>query len=85
MKISFASISKNVIFLKKTELLGYKFTQTVISPLESRIAAILTTPTPTYTYTIKIDLASVHYISKIIPYLAKLCHPSEFYSKIVHR
>ena len=64
-------------FRKKTEIewLGYKFTQTGISPLESKTAAILTIPTPTTLKRLRSSLGSVHYIGKFIQHLAQLCHP----------
>ena len=61
----------------KTEIewLGYKFTQTGISPLESKTAAILTIPPPTTLKRLRSFLGTVHYIGKFIPHLAQLCHP----------
>ena len=61
----------------KTEIewLGYKFTQTGISALESKTAAILTIPPPTTLKRLRSFLGSVHYIGKFIPQLAQLCHP----------
>ena len=61
----------------KTEIdwLGYKFTQTRISPLESKTAAILTIPPPTTLKLLRSFLGSVHYVGKFRPHLAKLCHP----------
>ena len=57
------------------EWLGYKFTQTGISPLESKTAAILTIPPPTTLKRLRSFLGSVHYIGKLIPHLAQLCRP----------
>ena len=57
------------------EWLGYKFTQTGISPLESKTAAILTVPPPTTLKRLRFFLGSVHYIGKLITHLAQLCHP----------
>ena len=57
------------------EWLGYKFTQTGISPLESKTAAILTIPPPTTLKRLRSFLGSVHYIGKFISHLAQLCHP----------
>ena len=57
------------------EWLGYKFTQTGISPLKSKTAAILTIPPPTTQKRLRSFLGSVHYIGKFIPQLAQLCHP----------
>ena len=61
----------------KTEIewLGYKFTQTGISPLESKTAAILTIPPPTTLKRLRSFLGSVHYIGKFMQHLAQLCHP----------
>ena len=59
----------------KIEWLGYKFTQTVISPLENKTAAILTIPPPTTLKRLRSFLGSVYYIGKFIPHLAQLCHP----------
>ena len=61
----------------KTEIegLGYKFTQTGISPLESKTAAILTIPPPTTLKRLRSFLGSVLYIGKFIPHSAQLCHP----------
>ena len=63
--------------LAKSEIewLDYNFTQTGISPLESKTAAILTIPTPTTLKRLRSFLGSVHYIGKFIPHLAQLCHP----------
>ena len=60
----------------KTEIewLGYKFTQTGISPLESKSAAFLTIPPPTTLKRLRSFLGSVHYIGKFIPHPAQLCH-----------
>ena len=59
----------------KSEWLGYKITQTGISPLESKTAAILTIPPPTTLKRLRSFLGSVHYIGKFIPHLAQLRHP----------
>ena len=61
----------------KTEIewLGYKFTQTGISPLESKTAGILVIPPPTTLKRLRSFLGSVYYIGKFIPHLAQLCHP----------
>ena len=61
----------------KTEIewLGYKFTQTGISPLESKTEAILTIPPPTTLKRLQSFLGSLHYIGKFIPHPAQLCHP----------
>ena len=57
------------------EWLGYKFTQTGISPLESKTAAILTIPPPTTLKRLRSFLGSVHYIGKFIPHHAQLGQP----------
>ena len=57
------------------EWLGYKFTQTEISPLENKTAEILTIPPPTTLKRLRSFLGSVPYIGKFIPHLAQLCHP----------
>ena len=49
------------------ECLGYKFTQTGISPLESKTAAILAIPPLTTLKRLRSFLGSVHYIGKFIP------------------
>ena len=69
----------------KTEIewLGYKFTQTGISPLDGKTAAILTIPTPTTLKRLTSFLGSVHYIGKFIPHLARLCHPLRPLPKIL--
>ena len=61
----------------KTEIewLGNKFTQTGISPLESKTAAILAIPPPTTLKSLRAFLGSVHYFGKFIPHLAQLCYP----------
>ena len=60
----------------KTEIewLGYKFTQTDVSPLESKTAAILAIPPPTTLKRLRSFLGSVHYIGKFILHLTELCH-----------
>ena len=57
------------------EWLGYQFTQTEISPLESKTSASLAIPPPSTLKRIRSFLGSVHYIGKFIPHLAQLCHP----------
>ena len=58
----------------KTEIewLGYKFTQSGISPLESKTAAIYTILPPTTLKRLRSFLGSVHYIGNFIPQLAQL-------------
>ena len=55
--------------------LGYKITQTGISPLESKTSAILSLQAPNTLKQLRSFLGSVHYSSKLIPNLAQLCHP----------
>ena len=57
------------------EWLEDNFTQTGISPLETKTAAILTIPPQPFLKRLRSFLGSVHYISKFIPHLAQLCHP----------
>ena len=61
----------------KTEIewLVHKFTQTGISPLERKTAAILTIPPPSTLKRQRSFLGSVHFIGNFIPQLAQLCHP----------
>ena len=59
----------------ENEWLGYKFTQTGISPPESKTAAISTVPPPTTLKRLRSFLGSVHHIGKFIPHPAQLCHP----------
>ena len=61
----------------KTEIewLGYKFTQTGISPLENKTAVILAVPPPSTLKRLRSFLRSVHYISIFINHLAQLFHP----------
>ena len=61
----------------KTEIerLGYRFTQTGISPLQNKTAAILAIPPQSTLKRLRSFLGSVHYIGKFIPHLAQLCHP----------
>ena len=56
------------------ELLGYKFTQTGISPFENKTEAILAISTPRLRR-LGSFVVSVNYIVKFIPNLAQLCHP----------
>ena len=57
------------------EGLGYKFTQTGISSLENKSAAILATPLPWTSKRLQSFLESVHHFCKFIANLAQLCHP----------
>ena len=56
-------------------LLGYNITQSGTSPLETKTSAILSLQPPNTLKTLRSFLGLVHYISKIIPNLAQLCHP----------
>ena len=64
-------------YFAKTEIewLGYKFTQTGVSPLENKTATILAIPSSSTLKRLRSFLGSVHNISKFIPNLAQLCHP----------
>ena len=58
----------------KTEIdwLGYKFNQTVISPLETKTAAILAIPPPKTLKRLRSFLGSLYYIGKFIDHLEHL-------------
>ena len=58
------------------EWLGYNFSQTGISPLENKTAAILAILPPSTLKCLRSFLGSVHYLSNFIPNLAKFFHPS---------
>ena len=61
-------------FTKKIEWLGYKCTQTGISSFENKTSVILA-KTPQWSLRrLRSFLLSSHYISKVIPNLAQLCH-----------
>ena len=55
--------------------LGYHISQSVISPLESKTAAILALEAPKTLTKLRSFLGSVHYIGKFIPNLAQISHP----------
>ena len=55
--------------------LGYNITQSGISPLESKTSSIMSIQPPNTLKKLRSFLGSVHYISKVIPNLAQLCHP----------
>ena len=55
--------------------LGYHITQLGISPLESKIAAILALEAPKTLKKLCSFWGSVHYIGKFIPNLAQISHP----------
>ena len=59
----------------ESERSGHKFTQSRITPLESKTAAILSLPVPNNLKQLRSFLGSVHYIGKFIPNLSQLCHP----------
>ena len=61
----------------KTEIewLGYKFTQTGLSPFENETGAILAIPPPLTLKRLRSFLGSVNSISKFKAHLAQLCHP----------
>ena len=54
----------------ESEWLGHKFTQSRITPLESKTAAILSLPAPNNLKQLRSFLGSVHYIGKFIPNLS---------------
>ena len=55
--------------------LGYHISQSGISPLESKTAAILTLEAPKNLEKLRSFLVSVHYIGKFIPSLAQISYP----------
>ena len=55
--------------------LGYHISQSGISPLESKTAAILALEAPKTLNKLRSFLGSVHYIGKFIPNLAQISHP----------
>ena len=55
--------------------LGYHISQTGISPLEIKTAAILALEAPKTLKKLRSFLGSVHYIGKFIPKLAQVSHP----------
>ena len=57
------------------EWLGYKFTWTCISQLESKSAAIIAIPPPTTLQRLRSFLRSVHYICIFTPSLVQFCQP----------
>ena len=61
----------------KTEIewLGYKFTQSGISPLQNKTAAILALPPPSTLKRLRSFFGSVNYKNNSILILAQLCHP----------
>ena len=61
-------------FTKKIEWLGYKCTQTGISSFENKTAVILAKPPQWKLRRLRSFLLSSHYISKVLPNLAQLCH-----------
>ena len=61
--------------ITEIEWLGYKFTQTGISPLENKTTAILAIPLASKLKHLRFFLCSVHYTNKFNPNLAQLCQP----------
>ena len=61
----------------KTEIewLGYKFTQSGITLLETEQSAILNLKAPKNSKQLRSFLGSVHYQGKFIPNSSQLCHP----------
>ena len=59
----------------RIEWLGQKITQSGISPLESKTAAILSLSAPKNLKQLRSFLGSVHYLVKFIPNLSQSCHP----------
>ena len=55
--------------------LGYHISQSGISPLESKTAAILALEAPKTLKKLRSFLGPVHYIGKFIPNLAQISHP----------
>ena len=55
--------------------LGYHISQLIISPLETKTAAILALEAPKTLKKLRSFLGSVHYIGKFIPNLAQISHP----------
>ena len=55
--------------------LGYHSSQSGISPIESKTAAILALEAPKTLKNLRSFLGSVHYIGKFIPNLAQISHP----------
>ena len=61
--------------VRKFDWLGYRISQSGISPLESITAAILAIEAPKTLKKLRSFLGSVHYIGKFIPNLAQISHP----------
>ena len=55
--------------------LGFTFSQNVVKPIESKIAAAAEVKAPKTLKQLRSFLGSVHHLSKFIPNLAKICHP----------
>ena len=69
---------------REIEWFGYKFSQTGISPLENKTAAILAIPPSSTLKPLRFFLGSIHQISKIKPNLAQICHPlGQFLKKCI--
>ena len=59
----------------ENDWLGYHISQSGISPLESKTAAILSLEAPKTLKKLRSFLGSVHYIAKFILNLAQISHP----------
>ena len=68
------SLQKCQFAKTETDWLGYKFFQTGISPLENKTPAILAITPPLTLKRLKSFLGPVHFICKIKPNPAQLCH-----------
>ena len=55
--------------------LGFTFSKNGVKPIESKTAAIAEMKAPKTLKQLRSFLGSVHHISKLIPNLAKICHP----------
>ena len=69
------NLSKRHFGKLKIDWLGCQISQSGISPLESKTAAILTLEAPKTPKKLRSSLGSVHYIGKFIPNLAQISHP----------
>ena len=68
-------LSKCHLAKAEIERLGHNFTQSGISPLESKTAAISFLSAPKNLKQLRSFLGSVHYLGKFIPNLSQLSHP----------
>ena len=69
------NLPKNHFAKQEISWLGYNFTQSGTSPLESKTSAILSLQPPNTFKKLRSFLYSIHYISKFTPNLAQLCYP----------